>query len=376
MIGHSSIKRIPISNPLIGKEEKELVLKSLESGWISHRSPVVKEFESACDALGGMQRVAVSNGTVALDVLLRAVGVKAGDEVITSGLTYAATANAIMAVGATPRIADILEDTWQIDPASVESLITDQTKAILAVHLYGNVAPIAELVDIANKYSLILLFDSAEAHGAKYAGRAIGDFGHGSTVSFYANKLVTTGEGGLVLCNSDKLESRIRHLINHAQVNSKEFFHDEVGWNYRMPALSAAFGIGQIGRLASTIQNHEAILSEYKKNLAKFTYERQITWVVETQNARSVVWLTTLLIVKPGKSVQGLRSYLMKHGIETRPFFVPLTQLKYINSKELTPVANRIANSGICLPTFQGLATEDIQLICRFVADYLDSSEI
>jgi perosamine synthetase len=364
---------IPISNPFIGDAEKKYVSECLDAGWVSHRSPVVGQFEDACFELGGMGRVAVSNGTVAIEILLRAAGVQPGDEVITSGLTYAATANAILSLGAIPRIADIDSRTWQIDPKSAESLITQRTRAILAVHLYGNVAPIHDLEVLASGNGLVLLFDSAEAHGALFNSKPIGDFGLGSTTSFYANKIVTTGEGGMVMCNSVELEARIRHLINHAQVSKREFVHDQVGWNYRLSALCAAFGLGQIARLQRTLDVHRNIENLYRQHFDGLTNTGRLQWMEETTNAKSVTWLTTALLNDPKKSVSDARAFLLQNGIETRPFFVPLTSMSYIGSNEDTPISNDIAKRGICLPTFQTITEPQIIKVVKLLNQFMDS---
>lgn len=354
--------RFQISSPFIGDEEKKNVLSALESGWLSHRSPLITEFENACSFLGGKYRVAVANGTVAIEILLRAAGIGPGDEVITSGLTYAASANAILHAGAVPVIADIDPNTWQIDPKSVENLATDKTKAVLAVSLFGNVPPIDSLETISTENGWSLFFDNAESHGAKFNGNFLGDYGLGSTSSFYANKLVAAGEGGIVSTNSEVISHKIRHLINAAQVPGRDFYHDELGYNYRITALSTAVALGQISRLDQTLAHHQNLLCRYKFELSDLTSRGLITWMESLANAEPVTWLTaTTLSLQPGQ-LELIRGMLRNQGIETRPFFVPLSKLPYL-PKSSTPVADRISASGICLPTHMAISSDDVAVI-------------
>jgi perosamine synthetase len=354
--------RFQISSPFIGAEEKRNVLNALESGWLSHRSPLIAEFENACTFLGGKNRVAVANGTVAIEILLRAAGIGPGDEVITSGLTYAASANAILHAGAIPVLADIDPLTWQIDADLIEGLATEKTKAILAVSLFGNVPPIDSLEALCAKHGWKLFFDNAESHGAKYKGKYLGDYGLGSTSSFYANKLVAAGEGGIVTTNSKAISSKIRHLINAAQVIGRDFYHDELGWNYRMTALSSAVALGQIARLDSTLAHHENLLTRYKFELSDLTCQGQVTWMESLPDAEPVTWLVAMrLKLQPGQ-LNSIRGILRDQGIETRPFFVPLSQLPYL-PKSNTPVADRVSESGICLPTHMGISPDDVIII-------------
>lgn len=359
-----------ISSPYLGAEEKVNVSKVLESGWISHRSPLIAEFETSCDFLGGKNRVAVANGTVAIEILLRAAGIGPGDEVITSGLTYAASANAIIHVGATPVIADIDILTWQIDVESIKTIATDKTKAILAVSLFGNIPPIAELEILCKVNGWDLFFDNAEAHGAKYAGRYLGDFGLGSTTSFYANKLVAAGEGGMVCTNSDEISERIRHLINHSQVDGQDFYHDEVGWNYRMTAISAAIALGQITRLDATLLHHENVLQKYKSELANLTSGGKVSWMLKSEGSKPVNWLTTLRLGVNPDELKSVRQILRLQGIETRPFFVPLSQLPYLPPAS-TPVADLVSQTGLCLPTHMGIEMEDVVVISNALKEAL-----
>jgi perosamine synthetase len=354
--------RFQISSPFIGAEEKRNVLSALDSGWLSHRSPLIAEFENACTFLGGTNRVAVANGTVAIEILLRAAGIGPGDEVITSGLTYAASANAILHAGAIPVIVDIDPLTWQIDPQLIESVATEKTKAILAVSLFGNVPPIDSLEALCAKNGWKLFFDNAESHGAKYRGKYLGDYGLGSTSSFYANKLVAAGEGGIVSTNSETISNKIRHLINAAQVPGRDFYHDELGWNYRITALSSAVALGQISRLDSTLAHHKNLLTKYKSELSDLTSQGDITWMESLADAEPVTWLVAMsLRLQPGQ-LNSIRGILRDQGIETRPFFVPLSQLPYL-PKSNTPVADKVSESGICLPTHLGIGHDDVVFI-------------
>jgi perosamine synthetase len=353
-----------ISSTRITLQDKKNVHSALASGWISHRSPLVSKFEDSCDFLGGKNRIAVANGTVAIEILLRSAGIGPGDEVITSALTYAATANAIIHVGATPIIADVDLATWQIDLPSIKANASEKTKAILAVSLYGNVPDIEALEKLTSDEGWFLFFDNAEAHGAKYGDRYIGDFGTGSTTSFYANKLIATGEGGMVITNSDEIAIRIRHLINHSQVTGHDFYHDEVGWNYRFTGLAAALGLGQVARFNHTIKHHEKLLSAYKYYLKELTSDGKIIWMQDTKNATPVTWLVSCRIQVSPQRLKKIREVLSLLGVETRPFFVPLSRLPYMGNF-CTPNADLISGEGLCLPTHHKIRVKDVKNICR-----------
>jgi perosamine synthetase len=367
-------RSLNISSTRITFKDKRNVHSALASGWISHRSPLVSKFEDSCVFLGGKNRVAVANGTVAIEILLRSAGVGPGDEVITSALTYAATANAIIHVGAIPIIADVDLATWQIDLHSIKANATQKTKAILAVSLYGNVPDIAALEKLANDEGWFLFFDNAEAHGAKYFDTYLGNFGTGSTTSFYANKLIATGEGGMVITNSDEIAIKIRHLINHSQVHGHDFYHDEVGWNYRFTGLAAALGLGQVARFNHTIKHHEKLLSAYKYNLKELTSSGKVVWMQSSENATPVTWLVSCRIRVSPDRLKKIREAMSLLGIETRPFFVPLSRLPYMGNF-YTPNADLISGEGLCLPTHHKIKMRDVKRICRYLVRLINEND-
>jgi len=241
------LRRIPIAKPIIGDEEIEAVIRVLKSGILAHGSEVEGFEKEFSEYIGVKHAIAVVNGTVALDLALKAIGIRPGDEVITTPFTFIATANAVLYQGAKPVFADIDLKTYNIDPEQVKEKISSRTKAIIAVHLFGHPADMKALSEIAEDHKLLLVEDCAQAHGARFMGRRVGGFGHVAIFSFYATKNMTTGEGGMVVTNDDEVANRVRLLRDHGQ--SGKYYHVELGYNYRMTNILAAIGRVQLKRL-------------------------------------------------------------------------------------------------------------------------------
>jgi len=243
-------KFIPIAEPSITQKEISYVTDAVKSGWVSSLGYYIFEFEKKfAEFIGTKYALTTSNGTTALHLTLASLGIKEGDEVIIPDLTFVATANAVAYTGAKPIIVDVEEDIWCIDPDSIRKSITPKTKAIIPVHLYGHSADMDEIIKISNEYGLHVIEDAAEAHGAEYKGKKVGSLGKCGVFSFYGNKIITTGEGGMITTDDEKLYERAKFLRDHAMNKEKRYWHSEIGFNYRITNLQAALGLAQLERI-------------------------------------------------------------------------------------------------------------------------------
>src|ERR1700735_4308043 len=260
---------IPISKPFIGAREKELVLAALDSGWVSSIGKYIDDFEAGFARYCGTEyALAVSNGTTGLHLALATLGLGPGDEVIIPDLTFVATANAVAYTGATPILADIDADTLCMDPASVKSLISARTRAIIPVHLYGHPADMDALMEIGDAHAVAIIEDAAEAHGAEYKGRRVGGLGKCGVFSFYGNKIITTGEGGMLTTNDRDFYQQARRLRDHAMSPQRRYFHEETGFNYRITNLQAALGVAQLERIDEFLGRRAEIMNWYEQEIA------------------------------------------------------------------------------------------------------------
>lgn len=362
---------IPISEPWLGEEETSLVLECLRSGWISARSPFVGRFERAfADRCSVGSAVAVASGTGALHLIAHALGIGPGDEVIVPTLTFVATANAMAYTGARVVLADSEPDTWCVDPVEVERNITARTKAVVGVHLYGHPCNAPVLADMARRHGIALIEDAAEAHFSEIGGRPVGSFGAAAAFSFYANKTITTGEGGMVTTDDLELAQRIRYLAGNAQDQPGRYFHSEVGFNYRLTGLQAAVGLAQLGRADAILGAKQQIAAWYDHY---FRGVSGLTRPPRVPGFRSTYWLYSILVgaEKPGAR-DALIDSLAKQGIETRPFFEPLHRLPpYKDEVRRYPVAEDICERGLSLPSFPKLTQDHIRRISEAVIDGL-----
>ena len=366
---------IPIAEPLLGEEELNNVIEAVKSGWISSKGKFILEFEEKIARYCGVKYgVATSNGTTALHLALVALGIGPGDEVIVPTLTFIATANAVRYTGAKPVFVDSHPDYWCIDPEKIEEKITPRTKAIIPVHLYGHPADMAPIMDIARKHSLYVIEDAAEAHGAEYKGRKVGSFGDISCFSFYGNKIITTGEGGICLTNDEKLAERMRILRDHGMNPDKRYWHDVMGFNYRMTNLQAAVGVAQLKKLDRFAEKKREIARWYSEGLKELEKEGQIKLHPEMPWAKCVYWMYCILVEgKFGMSRDELMKQLEEKGIETRLFFYPVHIMPpyYTNKNEKDfAVAEELSGKGINLPSSVKLSREDIQKICEIIRRY------
>jgi perosamine synthetase len=360
---------IPISKPFIGSREKELVLDALDSGWVSSIGKYIDEFETAFARYCGTEyALAVSNGTTGLHLALATLGLKAGDEVIIPDLTFVATANAVAYTGATPVLADIDPDTLCIDPASVKSLISERTKAIIPVHLYGHPAEMDALTEIANTHGLAVIEDAAEAHGAEYRGRRVGSLGKCGVFSFYGNKVITTGEGGMLTTNDRAFYQRAKQLRDHAMSPERRYFHEELGYNYRITNLQAALGVAQLERIDEFLARRAEIMDWYRSVIAETDHVR----LNRVKNwAKSAFWMICLEVdwldeARRDVFMQALR----KRGIDTRPYFCTMSALPMYKQEPL-PVSARKAQIGLNLPSYFELTRLEVKRIGSEVNEIL-----
>jgi perosamine synthetase len=360
---------IPVYEPWIGEREVARVTRCVKSGWISSIGVEIGEFEARFARLCRRRfGVACSNGTTALHLALTALGIGAGDEVIVPALTFVATANAVHYTGARPVFADADPDTWNLDPAAVARRVTRRTRAIIAVHLYGQPADMARLRAIARERRVALVEDAAEAHGARYRGLPVGGFGDVSCFSFYGNKMVTTGEGGMVVTGSAKLDSRLRLLRDHAMSRTRRYYHAEIGFNYRMTTLQAALGLAQLDRFDEIRARKRRIAEWYREGLAGLPLELPAR-IAGTEN---VYWMFSALVARRARlSRQRLARRLLARGIDSRPFFVPIPQLPPYRDGVRYPVAADLAARGLNLPSGPLLSRAQVRRICDAIADLL-----
>ncbi len=363
--------RIPIYQPDLTGNEKAYVNECLDTSWISARGRFVKEFEEKFAGFVGTQHSAsVCNGTVALHLALMALGIGPGDEVIVPTLTYIASVNAISYTGATPVFADSVRSTWQIDPEDVRRNITPRTKAILPVHVYGQACDMDALMAIASEHRLFVVEDCAEAFGTLYKGRHVGTFGDISTFSFFGNKTITTGEGGMVVSNDKTLIERARHLKGQGLAAHREYWHDVVGYNYRMTNIEAAIGLAQLERANQFIEAKRKLATQYAEQLAGLPIEIH----GEAEGTFHSYWMISILVER-AEQRDALRAHLAQAGIETRPLFYPVhTMPMYAHNYRKHRVAEDLAWRGINLPSWPGLSPDQLRYITSAILEFYDDA--
>lgn len=359
------MNRISIANPVFNGNEKKYLMECIDTGWVSANGRFVTEFEEKfAEFCGTKYAISCSNGTVSLHLILVAMGIKPGDEIIMPTLTYIATANSVRYCGATPVFVDSVEGTFNIDPAKVEEKITSRTKAIMPVHLYGLAADMAPLMEISKKYNIPIIEDAAEAHGAEYDGKKVGGFGLAASFSFFGNKIITSGEGGMVVTNDEDLYKRMKLLKGQAVSPEKRYWHVDVGYNYRMTNMQAAIGLGQLEKIDWHMGQRKRVADLYKKYLQGTEQYMKLQEVPE--NCKSVYWMSNVILQD---TVTKERDQVMKEmeacNIEMRPVFYPMHIMPpYFDETVSCPVAERLGARGISLPSHAMLQDEDIRYIC------------
>jgi perosamine synthetase len=359
-------KLIPVAAPIIGEREIAYVTDALRSGWVSSIGPYLDRFEEAfARYTGARHAIAVANGTVALHLALHALGVGPGDEVILPDLTFAATAHTVLQTGATPVFADVSEATWCLDPRAVERALGPRTKVIVPVHLFGHPADVPALAEMARPRGVHLLEDAAEAHGAAIGGKKAGALGDVGAFSFYGNKLMTTGEGGMLTTSDDALARRCRFLKDHGMSPARRYYHTELAFNYRMTNLQAALGLAQLEQLEEFIEKKRRILGWYAEALEGVP---GVTLNPEARGYRSVFWMISVVL---GDEVRRSRdevcAMLRARGVDTRPFFVPMSALPHLAGLRAVsasgagcPASARLSDRGFNLPSGCGLSRDEV----------------
>lgn len=358
-----SQKFYPVSQPSIGALEEANVLDAIRSGWVSSLGRYVTEFEERFAAFCDVEHaVSCSNGTVAIHLALHAMGIGRGDEVIVPDLSFIATANAVLMSGATPIFCDIDRETLCIDPEAMAAGISNRTKAVMPVHLYGHPANMPAIRAVADRHGLKVIEDAAEAHGAEVNGQRVGSFGDCATFSFYANKNLTTGEGGMITTNDADLATRCRALRDHSMSPARRYWHEEPGFNYRITNLQAAIGCAQLDRAPELLGARREIFSLYEELLRPVEgvrSNRTASW------ATSSYWMVCTEFEGIGEAKRdAVMLDLKERGVDTRPYFYPMSRMPYF-ADAATPVAHAVAPTGINLPTYLGLTRDDIGYICE-----------
>lgn len=358
--------RIHVAEPCLDGNEKIYVMDCLESSWISSRGKYIEQFEEmVADFCSAKHAVATNNGTTALHLALASLGICPGDEVIVPTLSYIASANAVRYCGATPVFVDCCMPHLTLDPAQVVAKITNKTRAIMSVPLYGHPVDLGPLLEIAEEYGLFVVEDAAEALGAKYRGRPVGSLGTCVTFSFFGNKIITTGEGGMIVTQDGDLANRLRLLRGQGVSPTRRYWHTEVGFNYRMTNICAAIGCAQMERIDYHLSRRREVADWYFEALKFhddiFVLPYQAAW------AHHCYWMFTLTMRDHvGVQRDAVIQAMERRGIETRPVFYPMHSMPpYQYDTNRYPVADRYALRGISLPTHAGLSRVDVDLVCR-----------
>lgn len=369
---------IPVNTPLLKGNEKKYLIECIESGWISSEGPFVSEFENKFSAyIGRKHGVAVANGSAALDIAVRAIGIKDGDEVIMPTFTIISPAASIVNCGAKPILVDCEPNTWNMDVTQLEGKITEKTKAILVVHIYGLPVDMNPVLEIAKKYNLKIIEDAAEMHGQTYNNKKCGSFGDISVFSFYPNKHITTGEGGMILTDNEEYADKCKYYRNLCFDNKRRFVHEELGWNYRLTNLQAALGLAQLEQLDFFIKRKREIGKQYAQLLKDIPDIQQPQ--PSTSYAENIYWVYALVVNNKSKlTAEQIVNELNKRKIGTRPFFwciheQPVFIKKGWYKNEKYPVAEHIARNGFYIPSGLGLKDEEINVVASTLIAILQS---
>jgi len=362
---------IPVSAPALVGNERKYVLDCLDSGWISSNGKYIELFESGFREFCGVEHsISCTNGTVALHVALLGLNVQPGDEILVPSLTFVATANAVTYCGAKPVFIDSEPETWNIDPKAIASQVTPRTRGIIVVHLYGHPADMDAIFAVARKHNLFVIEDAAEAHGATYKGKRVGGIGQVGTFSFYGNKIVTTGEGGMIVTNDSALAAKMRQLKGQGMDLQRRYWFPVIGYNYRMTNVAAAIGVAQMEKAEWHMERRHEIARWYREELQSV---EGISFQAEKNWATHAHWMFTILVEKPAMDRDQLMSRMLERGIETRPGFYPMHMLPpYAVQNQDYPTATRLGLRSISLPTWAGLSREDVRYIAACLRECLE----
>lgn len=360
---------IPIAKPYFGGKELQYVSECINEGWVSSIGKFIHRFESEFANYHSVEyATTTSNGTAALHLALEALGVGPGDEVIVPNLTFIASVNAIRYVGAEPIFVDSEKETWNLDLKDVQDKITQKTKAILPVHLYGNPCNMVKLMEVAKHNSLFVVEDCAEALGAEYADRKVGSFGDISCFSFFGNKIITTGEGGMCTTNNEGLYKKMQLLKNHGMDANKKYWHPVIGFNYRMTNIQAAIGLAQMEQINNFLEKRKQIAHWYSDYLNEI---KGLNLHPKSDGGKEVYWMYSI-ILDEGIHRNKLIEHLRMRGIDTRPFFALPTRMPPYESDTQFPNASFLSSQGLNLPTSVDLTKENICFVCNNLKEALN----
>jgi len=358
---------IPVNTPLFGGNELKYVTQCIETGWVSSEGPFIKEFEEKFSRYVGRKfGIAVSNGSAALDIAIRALNIGSGDEVIMPTFTIISPAQSVFTAGAIPVLIDSDPVTWNMDVKQIESKITSRTKAILVVHIYGLPVDMDPVIEIAKKYKLKIIEDAAEVHGQTYRGKMCGSFGDISIFSFYPNKHITTGEGGMILTNDAEVAKRCKKLRNLCfEPDGPRFVHYELGWNYRMTNLQAALGVAQLEQIDNFIDKKRALGALYQDRLSELKLNGYQLPLIKKDYAENIYWVFGL-VAPSQEEKENMINYLSSYNIGTRNFFwciheQPVFLEMGLFKNEYYPKAEKLARNGFYIPS--GLGTKEVEQI-------------
>ena len=361
---------IPISQPSICGKEIDYVTDAVKSGWVSSLGKYINTFEEKFAIYCGTKyAVSTSNGTSALHLALVALGVEAEDEVIIPDLTFIATGSAVKYIGAKVITVDIEEDTLCISPKAIKKAITSKTKAIIPVHLYGHPANMEKINKIAKEHDLFVIEDAAEAHGAEVNGKKVGGLSDAGIFSFYGNKIITSGEGGVITTDNEELCKKMRYLRDHAMSKEKRYWHTEVGFNYRMTNLQAALGVAQFERIDELLAKKKDIFEWYQeglKDIEGIKLNHQASW------AKNVYWMVCLEL--DGYSESQRDNFIQKikdKNIDSRPYFYPVSDMPMYENVD-TPITHKVFQRGLNLPSYFDITKEQVEYICEKLKEEIE----
>lgn len=368
---------IPVNEPLLNGNEKKYLNECIDTGWISSEGPFVKKFEELFAArVNRKYGISVCNGSVALDLAISALGIEKGDEVILPSFTIISCAAAIVRVGATPVLVDSDPITWNMDVTQIEKKITNKTKAIMVVHIYGLPVDMDPVIELAKRYKLKIIEDAAEMHGQTYKGMPCGSFGDLSIFSFYPNKHITTGEGGMIVTNNQELYERCQSFRNLCFLPQKRFLHEELGWNYRFTNIQAALGLAQLERIDEFVQIKKQMGKVYTEEFKDLNVSLPLA---QTHFANNIYWVYGILLKDEIKvDADEIMKKLTTVGIGTRPFFYPMhLQPVFIKmglfKNETYPVAEYLSKKGFYIPSGLALTIQQIEVVSTHVREIIQN---